>query len=239
MASSDADATPAAGWFSGPAPAGPGITPKARASRPQASGHDPGTQRIAPPPACLEIAPLRRRWWITGPREPVQPIRRAGPPRGRDMSAVAPIRVLKWPSDGDEGAGMACGNGFVSLSAGRLRAKLPSVPGASHDSAGRQTARDQGGLPPGRHHASRRPGLGPAPRILAVSVLGVPVAACGPPPAPKREASRTCLPGPGDYRLHPRRLFFFSKVSPAQQQDKVVEVPQPHRCTQSNRLDFM
>ena len=161
MASGDADATPAAGWFSGPAPAGPGITPKARASRPQASGHDPGTQRIAPPPACLEIAPLRRRWWITGPREPVQPIRRAGPPCGRDMSAVAPIRVLKWPSDGDEGAGMACGNGFVSLSAGRLRAKLPSVPGASRVSAGRQTARDQGsasGPAPCVPKAGPRPG---------------------------------------------------------------------------------
>lgn len=238
MASGDADATPAAGWFSGLAPAGPGITPKARASWPQASGHDPGTQRIAPPPACLEIAPLRRRWWITGPREPVQPIRRAGPPRGRDMSAVAPIRVLKWPSDGDEGAGMACGKASCRCRPGG------SVPSCRPFQVPRATVRDARqrgtrGLPPGRRQASRRPGLGPAPRILAVSVLGVPVAACGPPPAPKREASRTCLPGPGDYRLHPRRLFFFSKVSPAQQQDKVVEVPQPHRCTQSNRLDFM
>jgi hypothetical protein len=136
MASGDADATLATGRFSGPAPAGPGSTRKARASWPRASGHDPGTQRIAPPPACLEIAPLRRRWWITGPREPVQPIRRAGPPRGRDMSAVAPIRVLEWPSDGDEGAGMACGKALCRCRPGG------SVPSCRPFQVPRATMRD-------------------------------------------------------------------------------------------------
>jgi hypothetical protein len=74
--------------------------------------------------------------------------------------------------------------------------------------------------------------------LLLAALILMPLA-ISPPPAPKREASRTCLPGPGDYRLHPRRLRFFSKLSLPQQQDKVVEAPQPHRRIQSNRLSFM
>lgn len=160
------------------------------------------------------------------------------PTRGRTCQRSRRSGSLSGPAMAMKGQAWLAGRLRVAI--GRtapcqaaVRSRCLARQRGTPDSAG------PGWLPPGRHHASRRPGLGPAPRILAVSVLGVPAVACGPPPAPKREASRTCLPGPGDYRLHPRRLFLFSKVSPAQQQDKVVEVPQPHRCTQSNRLDFM
>jgi hypothetical protein len=138
--------------------------------------------RIAVPPARLETAPLRRLGWMTGPRG-TGSADQAGRPLADGTCRRSRRSGSVWPSDGDEGAGMACGTGFVSLSAGRLRAKLPPARRLASDSA----------------------------EILTVPVPGVPAAACGPPPAPKKEASRTCLPGPGEYRLHPRRLCFLAK----------------------------